>query len=852
MAADARAEFDPKEIARAAFPTAFRGYDQDAVRRYLSRLANAIGRAQAMGRLGAVDSDGPNHAREAELELEITELRARIAELEDELRDQALLEQAAEASLADRDLNEAELIELLGQETARVLEQARSAGADIVHRAEGEAGTITERAELQARTTLEAAESTLASAQAEAEQTRAAATAEADRARVRADAELTRARDLARAKADEILAEAARRAEQELTEAQGRANVTAADAERLREEVLGDLVRRRRVYQQQLDRMSSARDRLGQALAMARSELETVTVEIDLAASAASEVDVTDRAPNRIDLDAAAEAEVEIEVAELVAGLDVPSSKVSQRSRLEPGAFVDGLLGSATTGAAERSAAESGGGSPGGLEAGTNQAVPSGDELGDGVVVLDEDDDLGDEDETGANDVVLDDRGVAGDGFDRLGGAEAGGSEAPVDDSETDGGRGAEGADDQIGTATTVDDLLGPADGDGLRDEAVARFESAAVESARFESAEAGPDPLDPAEADPGGGGPGSDVLAAVAAATATGAGWEPVEGDLVEGARDVSVRLESDAGDHGGLAGEGVAEEVDAGESVSATGAPENLAFPRDHSIDEPNGVLMVSDPDLPRGPLDFGGRPPLRTGAGTSSRVARGDLPRSGPFGGTLPAAFERRDIALTRATPGFRRLLKRAVNDDQSLVLDGLRAGRGTIRVEELPEYDEQLDGYLVALQPVLTEVMKAGAEVLGHYDVDQDSIDTLCLQLGRHIVDCLRRPTIAAIEAAVDNDREAILDPVRATYRDFRNSLLPDLIDDALHEAFASGLFGAIDGERPVLWVTDPRLDPDPICEENSAAPPLLRGTRFPSGHLRPLSMPGCRCLAIPAP
>jgi hypothetical protein len=41
-----------------------------------------------------------------------------------------------------------------------------------------------------------------------------------------------------------------------------------------------------------------------------------------------------------------------------------------------------------------------------------------------------------------------------------------------------------------------------------------------------------------------------------------------------------------------------------------------------------------------------------------------------------------------------------------------------------------------------------------------------------------------------------------------------------------------------------------LDPDPICEENSAAPPLPKGTHFPSGHARPLSMPGCRCLALP--
>ena len=187
---------------------------------------------------------------------------------------------------------------------------------------------------------------------------------------------------------------------------------------------------------------------------------------------------------------------------------------------------------------------------------------------------------------------------------------------------------------------------------------------------------------------------------------------------------------------------------------------------------------------------------------------------------------------------------------MNDDQSLVLDRLRAGRGVIKVDELPAKDEQLDGYLEALQPILFEMVKHGSQLLNDSDVPVESVDNLCLQLGRHIVDCLRRPTIEAIESSPENDREAILDPVRATYRDFRNALLPDLIDDALHEAFALGLFAAIDSDDQVLWLTDPRLDPDPICEDNSAAPPLLKGTTFPSGHARPLSMPGCRCLVMP--
>ena len=81
MASDGRAEFDPSEIARVDFPTAFRGYDQDAVRRYLTRLAAAVSRAQELGLLGTVDPE-QDDARVMELELEADRLRGRVAELE--------------------------------------------------------------------------------------------------------------------------------------------------------------------------------------------------------------------------------------------------------------------------------------------------------------------------------------------------------------------------------------------------------------------------------------------------------------------------------------------------------------------------------------------------------------------------------------------------------------------------------------------------------------------------------------------------------------------------------------------------------------------------------------------------
>lgn len=705
MASEARAEFDPKEIARAAFPTAFRGYDQDAVRRYLSRLASAISRAQQLGMLDAVDTEHDGiHSRESELELEASELRARVDELEDLLRSQPGLDIGVHnPPLVDRDLDEAELIELLGQETARILEQARSAGADIVHRAESESAAIKEQADLDARASIEEADSVLVTARTEAEEARGSAAAEAKRSQARNKTETKRSRELAKTQADELLAEAGRKVDDDLATARSQAGQIVNDSEQLREEVVGDLVRRRRIYQEQLDRMATARDRLAQALALARSELETVSVDIDVPLLTTDELDLGDNGTTS-NGEAAADAE---EVADLIAHLHVS----------RPAANV--VLGEPR--------------------------------VGEGDLVL-------------ADDFVIED-----DDFEIV--------EHDGDDDMADQG------------------LSDTRDGDGLKVEYLAL-------------------------ADNSPGGPG-----------------EPTDHESISlsGGPDTLT-----LGDYDPAAAMGHNGSPDgAGDGLGASALERSTG-----AVGLQTAEVVIDDYEL-QSTLVMGAAP------GTMHRAAtRGDLPRATPYGGTLPAAFEGRDISLTRATPGFRRRLKRAVNDDQSDVLDRLRAGRGPITVNELPSAEDQLEGYLAALRPALSDVVRSGSELLNSSEVPPGPVENLCVQVGKHIVECLRRPSVEAIETTTDTDREAILDPVRATYRDFRNTVLPDLIEDALHEAFALGLFTAIESEEPVLWLTDPRLDPDPICEENSAAPPLPKGTLFPSGHVRPLSMPGCRCLAIP--
>ncbi len=807
MAVDDRAEFDPKEIASAAFPTVFRGYDQEAVREYLTRLAAAVGRAQQLGILGSIDHDETSaHLRAAEAEREAAELRARVTELEAlvesgfDMADDAgpgTDDHTADSSVAGVDaddvdqggrdddepgsgsgpsaqpehiaasstaIDEAELIEQLGQETAKILETARAAAANIAERAEREAARTEREAAEDARRVRDEAENDLAAARVEAKRITNAASDEAAQIQQRLEAEAQRAYDDARDEADRIVTEAGAKVERDLAAARQRAEHIVTDAEGVREEVLGDLVRRRRVHRSQLSRLTDARDRLARALAAARSELDEVATTIDVATGSGS-LDLTEPEPEPATGALDSEA-----VAELIARLD--------HARAEAGS-----VGGTSTTANVTNGVHATVGAHAAIDDDTVQLLTSsgptsgtggaGSDLDNGVLVIDADGPTTDAVTTTADptDPADVDTGV------------------PVDRDPHDTG------------VTTVD-----------QDPVV----------------------LDPLERD--------------------GFERDPLDGDPLDGSAFV---VADDAGDDGDRMGRGddrrsdpdpLASESTAGGSDADDG-PQSYREQAAQAIDELHGPI---DGDRLLDQLGFTDDRVLGTEGGVMARhESRGDLPRNAPYAGRPPELFEQRDLAMAKATPGFRRRLKRAVNDDQSDVLDRLRAGRKHIDVDELPPLEEQLTGYIAALTPALRDVVVAGARVLGADDAPLPAVDNLCLQLAKHIVDNLRLATIDVIEASPDVDRESILDPVRAIYRDFRNTLLPDLIDDALHEAFALGVFHAIEADRDVLWVVDPRLDADPVCEDNSASPPLPKGTEFPSGHARPLSMPGCRCLAVPA-
>lgn len=934
MAIQSDQEFVPSQIARATFPTAFRGYDQDAVRRYLSRLAAELEQQQEYADLGNLEARTPAHNRVEELEEEIESLNEEVRQLEVELVQRSLSadedDQSAQTETgslfgdrpsksradveSDDALDESRAIEFLGQETARVLESARSAASDILKRAEGQAKAMERQAREHLADARARAEALVADKQAKIEALveELETEAEASAAQMKLEAEQHHAMVLEESAKIMLEAEASGEAERERS--QERAREIVADAETLRQQVVAELVVERRAARVELEQMGAARDRVAMSLSVARSELNTIAEDLersslpvfqsgvqvevegsDVTVSGASldqeggGVDDGESAISNSDHDLTVETPIEalaesdeqlaenddptdvfeleghsvqsngvrntdndvtgeVEVTDLLAEFDEQDSGLDAASA--DADEIDGDL--ATNSTADTTAANSNAAKSKVAKSKAANSKAANNKASNGKAT-----------NKAANGKRSTKKSTQKATAVKKGGSKNKGtaSKSAVSKSPASKNRAKE-------KAPTIEGPVGEESGGKS---AKTRTEKA-FDTGRDQFDELLDDLGIHSDAEPG--------LATIDldSAEIDNEQMDLVDTELVD--ETVSAGLDPDSLDSDDLGEESVNsqdpnsdnEEV---ENAKATSIKANQAMAMvdgfttielvDEAIDldeldaaeladDEEGSaasvqhsVIVSEPESPESIIT------TVTARATPSLMEgnRGDIELDEPTPGKAPPEFSARDLALTRSGPDLRRQLRRALNDDQSDVLDRLRAGRREIEVSELPAFGDQIDRYLSPLRRSLGEVAEAGAAAGGQSELSPRALDNLVRQLAKFIVDQVRIPTVEAVSSTEDDDREKILEPIRAIYRDFRNGGLPGLAEDALYEAFAIGLYDSIEPAERLAWKLDPRTDPDPVCEINAANSDVMKGMTFPSGHSRPLAMPGCRCLVVSA-
>jgi cell division septum initiation protein DivIVA len=231
----------------------------------------------------------------------------------------------------------------------------------------------------------------------------------------------------------------------------------------------------------------------------------------------------------------------------------------------------------------------------------------------------------------------------------------------------------------------------------------------------------------------------------------------------------------------------------------------------------------------------------------------------------------ALARRDHLLGSITAKLGRSLKRALQDDQNDLLDGLRQSSHKPVLDELIPVGVQRERFVAAASDQLAKAYEAGADFL----VTGDAVAGPCVSapapsaavafeagalIAAELADDLSTLLRQRIEESLfelDGSLDGSADAAGVAYREWKGTRVEGLAGDFTTRAFATGelaVLGSLGaGEAPLLrWAVE---DDDaggscPDCDDNSLAGPQPSGAAFPTGHAHPPVHPGCRCLLVP--
>jgi DivIVA domain-containing protein len=227
----------PDDVARHTFASVRRGFDPAEVRDYLESLATGL-RVQS------------------ERERELLDALA-----------------AAEERAANPVIDDAMLTNAVGKETARVLQSAHDAAAEMVANAEAEATRSLAEARAESERLLAEATEVNGQARARADALLAERTAEAEAAAAslqeRTEQQVAAALDQVRVDAEELT---------ERARAEGR--IMVEEAQQLRARVLADLSRRRKVLHAQIEQLRAGRERLAETITDVRRSVDAIAEEL--------------------------------------------------------------------------------------------------------------------------------------------------------------------------------------------------------------------------------------------------------------------------------------------------------------------------------------------------------------------------------------------------------------------------------------------------------------------------------------------------------------------------------------------------------------------------------------------
>lgn len=852
---DVSADPEPGTVHAVSFGVVRRGYDPHQVDPVLAELAEQIDSLQAQvaelrereaDLLAALDAaDDRVRAAEATTEDLTAALAAALRSPEDEDRHDhraegevvdapaagdAAVTAAPEvsSSLAPVDGRSADVAAMVGEETARIVEAARHAAVEIGARAREEAERIVAEAREEARSIRAEAEVQLLHRTREADDAVAARLLEAADAVQEAQTRAESIIDDAFTEAATVVLRAREEADAAVAagEQKGRELTDAAVA--ARDELLGDLVRRRKVLRRQVEQLEAGRARLRDAYTVVEVALAEATGELDRTVPEARDAALA--AVERAD--AADDPELRAAVAALGADPDAVVGAVEG-----PAAGTDPTTTDPATAPADVTPATAGAVDP---PAG-HEALPATDAPPTGSDAPDPEPTVGDDAEPTASGTTPATRGA-----DTAAGAPTTSVTVTVAGADIDlrATPGPAGADDADAEAATVAEPKAAVATDGPTEPAARRRRRRAPDPVEFEGRWSsavrvlppGAETADPALAD------ASTASARAARARPTTSATELFARLRAGGSHQPSLFDPSGPGvpDRSG-AGDG-----DRSATAAGTGGPP-----------EASGA----SPDL------------------EAAWIAR----RDAAFAPSLRALRRRLKATLADDEDSLLEAVRRSEPVPPTIdALRDARARRDDLAVALVTSLVTAADAgtELATSAPAEARVAEAaGASGVGADEVAVELADAVVAPLDERLERCIARYHRSITEAAEDPDLDqteaadaamaSLVSSIKAAYRARRGAQVQIPTEHAVLLVGHRGLVGALRPGTPLRWVVAPPSAParrgasadgtsaDPgtgvaarVCASCVAVADVGAGDPFGHGPLLPPARPGCRCAVAP--
>lgn len=206
-----------------------------------------------------------------------------------------------------------------------------------------------------------------------------------------------------------------------------------------------------------------------------------------------------------------------------------------------------------------------------------------------------------------------------------------------------------------------------------------------------------------------------------------------------------------------------------------------------------------------------------------------------------------FRRRDQALDESLAVLTRRVKRALQDDQNIMLERLRDVKAMITTE-LEDEHAQRARYAESAYEALAHAAGAGEQFakdeggVAGATIPRASLDDCAADLAVTIVLALRKRILA--DGSGDGTERA-----NAAYREWRGARVERLCTDAARRAFHLGVVTAAQGHF-IRFFAAPNDAPCDVCALDASAAERLAGENFPGGSPYPPLHAGCACTVVP--